>query len=111
MRPRQPDVPNLMGEVAMWRYSRPRELESRKFGDGPGRGNCGKCARRASNEERRAGSNCTGDLGKAGGRSADRAQCRFQAPGGVRQYYLEPGRVVLYMERESREGQGIRAGE
>src|SRR5260370_22029271 len=46
MRPRQPDVPNLMGEVAMWRYSRPRELESRKFGDGPGRGNCGKCAGR-----------------------------------------------------------------
>src|SRR5260370_18269766 len=83
MRPRQPEVPNLMGEVAMWRYSRPRELESRKFGDGPGRGNCGKCARRASNEERRAGANRAGDLRNRGGRPAGRAQGRFPAPGAA----------------------------
>src|ERR1700716_3128267 len=31
MRPRHPEVPNLMGEVVMGRYSRPEGVESRKL--------------------------------------------------------------------------------
>jgi hypothetical protein len=31
MRPRHPEVPNLMGEVVMERYSRPENVESRKL--------------------------------------------------------------------------------
>src|SRR5438094_5162757 len=90
MRPRHPEVPNLMGEVAMRRYSRLERVESRKLKNN---GVAGKNA-----EEGRGKQNRTGNLRNAGRGKANRAHRGWQEACRVREHDFEPRRFGLYVE-------------
>src|SRR5260370_30632868 len=107
MRPRHPEVPNLIGELLMERYSRPRIVESRKlkvttrnlqFREIPGSGASAGHWRRANGEEGWAKQNRAGNVWNVGGGKANCAYGGWQASRRVRQYYFEPCRVGLYVE-------------
>src|SRR5437016_5979394 len=113
IRPRHPEVPNLIGDVVMRRYSRPETVESRKLKDKScdpklaglrralvsGKGSWHW--RREHGEEGRTKQNRAGDVRNAAGRPSDRASGGFEQAGGVRQYHFGPGRVVLYVEGQA----------
>src|SRR5258708_22399610 len=129
---RHPEVPNLMGEVERRRYSRRERVESQKLkvqskeepGIWVGHGRkaaasrrtsgCGVSARRcwrANGKEVWTKSSRVGDVWNAGGGQADRTSRGFEKACGVREHCFEPGRVVLYVERQARKGTGASAGD
>src|SRR5260370_12245484 len=95
MRPRQPEVPNLMGEVAMRRYSRPWRVESRKLKVAArnlqlrevcGSGASARHWRRKNAEEGWAKQSCAGNVRDVDGGETNRAHGGWQAARRMRQH-------------------------